>query len=114
MKENYGTIRYKDHDYKLAANLNVWEEIQAEYGTYAHWEELTTGAEEPDAKAVIFGIRAMLNEGIDIDNEENGTDIPFLTPKQVGRLLSDVGLIHALKTMQETIIESAKSDEKNA
>ena len=29
---------------------------------------------EPNAKAVIFGFTQMLNEGIEIDNEDNGTD----------------------------------------
>ena len=114
MKEIYGKIQYKDREYKVAINLNVWQTIQEEYGTFNHWADITTGADEPNAKAVIFGIREMLNEGIDIDNEENGTNIPFFTDKQVGRLLTEVGLTNVLKVMQRTIVDSAQSDEKNA
>ena len=87
MNEIYGHIQYKGEDYKVALNLNVWQKLQEEYGTYNHWMEITTGAEvEPDIKAVIFGIKEMLNEGIDIDNEELGTNRPFFTEKQIGRL----------------------------
>ena len=70
---------------------------------------------EPDAKAVIFGFTEMLNEGIDIDNEENGTDLKPLTKKQVGRIISEVGLRNVTTTLNEAVVESTKSDEiKNA
>lgn len=113
MKENYGTIQYKEKEYKLVFNLNVMETIQEEYGTLDAWADLTDGTvkEEPDAKAVIFGFTEMLNEGIEIDNEENGTDIKPFTHKQVGRIISEVGMVEATKTMNETVIDSTKSDD---
>ena len=55
----------------------------------------------------------MLNEGIDIANEENGTDEPHLTHKQVGRIITEVGLQNAAKVMNDTVIESTRSAEKN-
>ena len=114
MKDINGKIQYRDKEYKIVFNLNVMEAIQAEYGTMEKWGDLTDGAEgEPDAKAVIFGIREMLNEGIDIDNDENGTDIPFFTHKQVGRLVTEVGLRNVTETMNQTVIESTQSAEKN-
>ena len=80
------------------------EAIQEEYGSIDKWGSLTDGTAyaekeyirqhgsldgwddlkpkekakyegEPDAKAVIFGFTQMLNEGIDMSNEENGTNI---------------------------------------
>lgn len=114
MKDINGKIQYRDKEYKIVFNLNVMEAIQAEYGTMEKWGDLTDGsAGEPDAKAVIFGIREMLNEGIDIDNDENGTDIPFFTHKQVGRLVTEAGLRNVTEEMNKTVIESTQSAEKN-
>ena len=117
MKEISKTFEYKGKEYKLVFNLNVMEVIQDKYGTLENWGKLTDGAEndgEPNAKAVIFGITAMLNEGIDIDNEENGTEEKMLTNKQVGRMITDIGLSEATKKLNETVVESTQSGEKNA
>ena len=115
MKDLNGEIQYKGNVYKLVFNLNVMESIQEKYGTIEKWANLTDGSNgEPDAKAVIFGFTEMLNEGIDIDNEENGTDIKPFTLKQVGRLITEVGLANATATLNKTVIDSTKSEEKNA
>jgi hypothetical protein len=55
----------------------------------------------------------MINEGIDIENEENGTDIKPLTLKQVGRMITEIGLMNATQTLNKTVIDSTKSNEKN-
>ena len=115
MKDFNGEIQYKGKEYHLVFNLNVMEAIQAEYGTVDKWAELTDGESgEPDAKAIIYGFREMLNEGIDIANEENGTDDKPFTLKQVGRLITEVGIQEATAKLNETVIESTKSEEKNA
>ena len=115
MKEINGKIQVKDKEYKLVFNLNVMEAIQNEYGTLEKWGSLTDGSQgEPEAKAIIFGFREMLNEGIDIDNEENGTDNKPLTLKQVGRILTEVGIANATSVLNRTVIESTQSAEKNA
>ena len=114
MKDFNGTIEYKGKTYKLYFNLNVMEQIQEEYGTIDKWGELSDGVSgEVNAKAVIFGITAMINEGIDIENEEKGTDIKPFTLKQVGRMITEIGIKEATKKLNETVIESTK-DEKNA
>lgn len=117
MKEISKTLEYKGKNYKLVFNLNVMEVIQDKYGTLEKWGKLTDGAEndgEPNAKAVIFGITAMLNEGIDIENEENGTEEKMLTNKQVGRMITDIGLQSSAQLMNGVVIDSTKSGEKNA
>ena len=111
MKED-GILRYKGEEYRLVFNFNVMELIQDEYGTVDAWGELTDGA-EPNAKAVKFGFTAMLNEGIDIDNEENGRSRTPLTTKQVGRMLTEIGLNEAAETMRRTVAGSAPDEEKN-
>lgn len=117
MKEISKELEYKGKNYKLVFNLNVMEVIQDKYGTLENWGKLTDGAEndgEPNAKAVIFGITAMLNEGIDIDNEENGTKEKMLTNKQVGRMITDIGLQSSAQLMNGVVVDSTKSGEKNA
>lgn len=116
MKAN--ELVYKGKTYTLVFNMNVMQVIQEEYGSLAEWVELTDKAKEPNMKAVIFGIREMINEGIDIDNEENEgvegyTPKKFLTSKQVGRMMMDIDFIEAVQKMNDTVIESTKTDEKN-
>ena len=114
MKEMKSEIEYKGQKYSLVFNLNVMEVIQEEYGTIGKWGELTDGTNgEVNAKAVIFGLTEMLNEGIEIDNEENGTDLKPFTKKQVGRILTEIGLQEATKKLNDTVVESTKSEEKN-
>lgn len=114
MKDMCGHIQYKEKDYKLVFNLNVMEAIQEEYGSVEKWGDLTDGGEgEPNAKAVIFGFTQMLNEGIDITNDEEGTNDKPLTLKQVGRMITEVGLIEATKSMQNTVVKSTASEVKN-
>lgn len=115
MKDFNGELVYKDKKYKLAFNLNVMEAIQDEYETLEEWGALTDGSKgEVNAKAVIFGFTQMINEGLDIENEETGSEFKPLTLKQVGRMISEVGLENATKSLNETVVESTKSDEKNA
>ena len=117
MKEISKTLEYKGKEYKLVFNLNVMEVIQDKYGTLEKWGKPTDGTEndgEPNAKAVIFGITAMLNEGIDIENEENGTEEKMLTNKQVGRMITEIGLKSSAQMMNGVVIDSTQSAEKNA
>lgn len=113
MKEVSTQIEYNGKVYDLYYNLNVMVEIQAEYKTLAKWGELTDGKSnegEPDIKALIFGVTAMINEGIDIKNEKNGTNEPHVTQKEVGRLLTDIGLSEITETVNDVVIESAGED----
>lgn len=116
MKDINGKITYKGKEYKLPFNFNVMEQIQDEYGSLDKWGKLTDGGKgkEPNAKAIIFGYTAMLNEGIDIENEENGTDIKPFTKKEVGRIITEIGIENAANTMNEVVIDSTKNEEKNA
>ena len=143
MKDVNGKIQYKEKEYTIVFNLNVMEKIQEKYETIDKWAGLTDGVAyaqraymkehgtldgfdeltdeekakypaEPDAKAVIFGFTEMLNEGIDIENEENGTDLKPFTQKQVGRMITEIGLAKATEKLNKTVIESTKNEEKNA
>lgn len=114
IKDVFSEIEYKGTTYKIFFNLNVMEEIQSEYKTFDNWTNLVSGdGKEADIRALIFGFQAMLNEGIDIKNEEEGTDIKPFTNKQVGRIITEIGLQTANQKLIDTVVESTKST-KNA
>ena len=114
MKDVKGEIQYKDKRYPIVFNLNVMERIQEEYGSLSAWGEKSDGTSgEPDVKAVKFGLCEMINEGIDMENEENGANEPPVTLKQVGRIISGVGFDFALSVLNNTVIDSTASEEKN-
>lgn len=143
MKDINGKIQYNGKEYNLVFNLNVMEKIQEEYGSLDKWGSLTDGTQfamdqyekengsltgwddlddserekyrkEPNAKAVIFGFTEMINEGIDMANEENGTNESMLSLRQVGRMITQIGLMNATSVMNRTVIDSTQSEEKNA
>ena len=68
---------------------------------------------EVDIKALIFGIKEMINEAIDIDNETASEKQPLLTEKQVGRLITAMGLANATNQLNQTVIDSTGGQEKN-
>jgi len=122
MQEKIKHIKVNDIEYPLVFNLNVMEKIQDEYGTVENWGELTDGKikedgtrQEINLKAIKFGITEMINEGIDIENENQGNKRAFLTSKQVGRIITELGLEKISNNIHETVIESTKNDneEKN-
>ncbi len=102
--------------YPMIFNLNVMEAIQDEFGTVAKWGELTdakTG--EPNARAIKFGITAMMNEARDIENETAAEPLPMLTEKQVGRIITRAGLQKSAEALNSAVIDATKEDtEKNA
>lgn len=107
-----GKIQYNGEEYPIAVNFNVIELIQEEYHSFKEWAELLVG-DEPPAKAIKFGLWAMINEGIDIEREQ-GVQRESLTMKQVGRIITEMGFSNAQAAMQNAIIESTEGgDEKN-
>lgn len=114
MKDFYTELELNGKKYLICFDLNVMEAIQAEYGTIEKWSALTSGENgEADAKAIIFGFTEMLNEGIDISNEQNGTDEKPLTHKQVGRMITQLGLTNVGSKLGEAIQIASKDESKN-
>lgn len=114
MKDIKGLLNYKDKQIPFVFTLNVMEALQDEYGSLDKWAELTDGTNgEPNAKAIIFGFREMINEALDIQNEEDGTNYPPYTLKQVGRIVTEVGLANATAVLNTTITDSTRNS-KNA
>ena len=100
--------------YVLVFNLNSMEAIQEQYGSIEKWGALTDGKSgEVNIKALVFGLTEMLNEGIEIENETLEIKKPLLTKKQVGRIITKMGLENATEKLNTAIVESTKSEEKN-
>lgn len=115
MKSKLQEIEYKDKTYKLAFDLNVMEAIQDEYGSIEAWGKLVEPEEgEPNIKALVFGAMQMINEGIEISNDEDGTDEKPLTHRKVARILTEVGLESVTDKVQKSVIDSTEDDTKNA
>ena len=115
MKNTVVYIKTEKKEYPLAFNLNVMEEIQEAYGSLENWGRITQGAGEAKVKDLKVGILAMINEAIDMQNEENNTNEPMLTAKQVGRIMTEVGIDKVVSAIQEITIASTKGEdnEKN-
>lgn len=116
MKDYKVTFQVGEEEYSAIFNLNVMEQIQEEYGSVQKWGQLTDAKSgEPNAKAIIFGFRAMINEAIDIENDEKGENKPFYTLKQVGRIISRYGLQKSAVALNNAVIQATKEDKpKNA
>ena len=123
MKDISDKLNYKGKEYPLVFNLNVLEEIQEEYGTITKWIEAAYGKEtgEPSAKALSFGIRAMVNEAIDMAEEEHepAGELEKISLKQANRMLTELikteGLEKTIGTIDRLMSESMQSgkDSKN-
>jgi len=95
--------------YPLIFTLNVMEEIQEKYGSLDKWMELIKDG-EPNIKALKFGLGAMLNEGIEIENETAETKKELLESKQIGRIITDIGMAQVAGKIGENVIASTKTD----
>lgn len=115
MKNTVVYIETEKRNYPIVFNLNVMEAIQEQYGSLDKWGEITQGDGEPKVKDLKFGIRAMMNEGIEIENEDNGTSNPPLSAEKVGRIMTEVGIATIVEKIKEITVASTNSGErKNA
>ena len=111
MKNKVFHIETEERKYPLIFNLNVMEEIQEQYGSVDKWGQMTENPDGADIKVLKFGIKAMINEAIDIENEKNSTNEPMLTEKQVGRILTEVGIKAVFDKIHEITIASTKNED---
>lgn len=107
------TIKYletKTEKYPLAFTLNVMESIQEKYGDMDKWSNLIQSKKEPNIKALKFFITESINEGLEIENEKTGENRKLITEKQAGRILTEIGLNEAAKTVARTITDSVNTE----
>lgn len=108
-KINY--LETESEKYPLVFSLNVMEAIQDKYGSIEKWSSLIQKNGEPDIKALKFFMTEAINEGIEIENEKNNEKRKSVTSKQVGRILTEVGLSDTANKIMTTISESIQTDD---
>lgn len=103
--------------YPMAFTINVMESVEEKYGGMESWAKLLDRS-EPSYKALKFMVLEMINEGIDIENQKLKDDkkIEILTSKQVGRLITRIGLeeigIKVFKLIQESLPKDEQGKNK--
>ena len=112
MNTKIAHIETSKRTYPLVFNLNVMEEIQEKYGSVDAWGTMTDNIDGVSVKDLKVGIMAMINEGIDIENEERGTNEPMVTDKQVGRIMTEIGIEVLFEKIHEITLSST-TDEDN-
>ena len=111
MKDYKIEVEIEGKKYSMVFNLNVMQDIQKKYGTIQKWGDLLERKnQEPDIESLIFGFGLMINEGIDINNEENNLEEKLLTEKQVGRLITKMGVANATSKLKNAVVEGTKED----
>ena len=117
MTDKLGVIETAKRKYPICFNLNVMEEIQDKYGSMSKWGEIVTNNDggEPKIKELKEGLMAMINEAIEMQNEDNNTNDPIVTAKQVGRIITEVGFNKIIEIIMSTSKESTETpnDGKN-
>ena len=97
--------------YPVTFNINVMEEIQEAYGSIGAWGAIVENAEggEPKVKDLKIGLMMMINEGIDIENEMTGGNVPTVTSKQVGRIISERGFDEITRVIKNLTVASTNT-----
>lgn len=109
-------------DYPFIYSINVMATLQKKYGSIQAWADVVEPKPkkngeriEPDLDALIFFFTEAFNEGIEVENEEKNINRQLLTSRQVGRLVTKLGLEEANKKLKEAVINAQpeKVEEKN-
>lgn len=108
MQNKITHIEVNGRNYPVVFNINVMEEIQEAYGTISAWGAVVenAGGGEPKIKDLKIGLAMMINEGIDIENEMKGENMPTVTTKQVGRIISEKGFEEITRVIKNLTVES--------
>lgn len=103
-----------EHKYPMAFTINVMESVEDEYGGIEKLAKLMDKT-EPSYKVLKFMVLEIINEGIDIENENLKDDNKkeLLTSKQVGRLITRIGMdeigVKVFKLIQGSLPKGDKS-----
>ena len=108
MQNKITHIEANGRNYPIVFNINVMEEIQEAYGTISAWGAIVENAEggEPKVKDLKIGLMMMINEGIDIENERKGENMPMVNTKQVGRIISEKGFDEITRVIKDLTVAS--------
>ena len=108
MQNKLTYIKTNDRDYPIVFNINVMEEIQEAYGSISAWGAIVENEKggEPKIKDLKIGLMMMINEGIDIENEMTGGNMPMVDTKRVGRIISEKGFDEITRVIRNLTVAS--------
>ena len=108
MQNKLTYIETDNRKYPIVFNINVMEAIQEAYGTISAWGSIVENTEggEPKIKDLKIGLMMMINEGIDIENEITGGNVPMVNTKQVGRIISEKGFAEITNVIKNLTVAS--------
>ena len=111
MQNKLNYIETNERRYPIVFNINVMEEIQEAYGSISEWGAIVENAKggEPKIKDLKIGLMMMINEGLDIENEKTGGNMPTVTSKQVGRIISEKGFEAITKVIRNLTVASTQT-----
>ena len=100
--------------YPLAFNINIIEIMQDKYGSLTEFSKALSpdptedgNLVEPRMSDIKFIYAECINEGIDIENEGLIEKRPFVTEKQVGRIIGSI--VDTAGTIKELVVKSHDS-----
>lgn len=116
MKDKVIYIDYKGKKYPLAFTLNVMESLQDKYGSIDEWSSKIDNKDgkEPNIKDIKYSLWLMINEGIEMQNDDNDEKMETVDLNKAGRIITAFGLSNTSEKIKNLIIDSTKVDnEKN-
>ena len=114
MKENeLNHVEIDGVNYPFIYSINVMATLQKKYGSIQAWADVVEPKPkkkgekvEPDLDALIFFFTEAFNEGIEVENESKNENRSLLTSRQVGRLVTKLGLANANEKLKEAVINA--------
>lgn len=112
MKDKVIYIDYKEKKYPLAFTLNVMESLQDAYGSIDEWSSKIDNKDgkEPNIKDIKYSLWLMINEGIEMQNDDNDEKMETVDLNKAGRIITAFGLTNTSEKIKNLIIDSTKVD----
>lgn len=99
--------------YPMCLSINVMAELQKKYGSFEETMELIDSSKQNEINyAVLIDFYYYsINEGIDIYNENKNEQekMNFVSERQAGRIISELGFAKSKETAKSTVISTDKS-----
>lgn len=111
MLENKNVIEHNGVKYPIEFNMNVLAEMEKHYE--GGWTEWLTLVDQENITAIRWGICQAMNEAIDIENETSDSPKPFLTEKQVGRIVTAIGIEASVVQLSSAVVGSFEESDPN-
>ena len=102
--------------YPMCISINVMAELQKKYGSFEETMELIDSSKQDEINYSVLRdfYFYTINEGIDIFNENKNEQekMNFVSERQAGRIISELGFAKSKETAKSTVISTDASTSK--